>query len=230
MPVALFVVVLYRHMSQTIHTLLIGQPQTHTDAKGEWRTAIYRTAALGSLALGLRGLEGDKVADTKHHGSKDQAVCVHPLAHFEHWSAVYGVVFGPGAVGENWTLTGTDNETTVCIGDIYTVGTARVQVSQPRFPFSKQERKLGIKGFLKAVMATGKSGWYLRVLTPGTVQQGDALVLESRPTQGLTVAEANQALLGKEADQALIERTLESPELSAVWKRGLRRRLASAEE
>jgi MOSC domain-containing protein YiiM len=216
-------------MSQTIHTLLIGQPQTHADAKGEWRTAIYRTAVSGPVTLGLRGLEGDKVADTKHHGSKDQAVCVHPLAHFEHWSAVYGMVLGPGAVGENWTLTG-DAETVVCIGDIYTVGTARVQVSQPRFPCSKQERKLGIKGFLKAVMATGKSGWYLRVLTPGTVEAGAMLALESRPAHGFTVDEANQALLGKEVDRALMERALEIPELAAVWKRGLRRRLASIEE
>ncbi|MBB6052887.1 MOSC domain-containing protein [Armatimonas rosea] len=216
-------------MSLTIHTQLIGQPQTRTDSKGEWRTAIYREPVVGPVALGLRGLDGDKVADTKHHGSKDQAVCVHPLAHHTHWSAVYGVVLSPGAVGENWTLIG-DDETTVCIGDIYTVGTAQVQVSQPRFPCSKQERKLGLKGFLKAVMATGKSGWYLRVLTPGTVQAGDVLTLESRSEHGLTVDDANRALLGETLDTELIERLLAVPELAAVWKRGLRRRLSKTTE
>nr|WP_309697399.1 MOSC domain-containing protein [Armatimonas sp.] len=218
-------------MSLTIHTQLIGQPQTHTDSKGEWRTAIYRAAVTGLVALELRGLVGDKVADTKHHGSKDQAVCVHPLAHFQHWSGVYGITLAPGAVGENWTLAGSEaDETLVCIGDIYAIGTARVQVSQPRFPCSKQERKLGIKGFLKAVMATGKSGWYLRVLTPGVVEAGDMLALESRPEHGLTVDDANRGLLGKEINVALIERLLEIPELSAVWKRGLRRRLGSLQE
>jgi MOSC domain-containing protein YiiM len=218
-------------MSQAIHTLLIGQPQTHTDKKGEWTTAIYRNPVAGPVTLGLRGLDGDKVADTKHHGSKDQAVCVHPRAHFEHWSGVYSVALEPGAVGENWTLTGDGaDESIVHIGDIYTVGTARVQVSQPRFPCSKQERKLGLKGFLKAVMATGKSGWYLRVLTPGVVEAGDVLTLESRPTHGLSVDDANRALLGKEINVALIERLLETPELAAVWKRGLRRRLATIEE
>ena len=216
-------------MSNQIHTLLIGQPEVRHDAKGEWRTAIYRTPLTEPVALGMRGLEGDKVADTKHHGSKDQAVCVHPLAHHEHWSTVYNVALEPGAVGENWTLLGED-ETTVCVGDIYAVGTARVQVSQPRFPCSKQERKLGIKGFLKAVMATGKSGWYLRVLTPGVVQVGDLLTLESRPDHGLTVAAANQALLGEELNLPLIDALLELPELAAVWKRGLRRRLANAKE
>lgn len=215
----------------TIHTQLIGQPQTYTDTKGEWTTAIYREAVQGPVALGLRGLDGDKVADRKHHGSKDQAVCVHSLAHHRHWSTVYGLALAPGAVGENWTLEGSDSEeTTVCIGDIYTVGTARVQVSQPRFPCSKQERKLGIKGFLKAVMATGKSGWYVRVLTPGTVQAGDALILESRPEHGLTVDDANRALLGEALETELIAQLLELPELAAVWKRGLRRRLGRAEE
>ncbi len=216
-------------MSVKIHTLLIGQPQVQHDNKGEWRTAIFRTPHAGPIALGLRGLDGDKVADTKHHGSKDQAVCVHPLAHHEHWSSVYGVALGPGAVGENWTLTGTD-ETQVCIGDIYTISDVRVQVSQPRFPCSKQERKLGLKGFLKAVMDTGKSGWYLRVLAPGSVQAGDVLTLESRPEHGLTVNAANEGLLAKEINVALIEQLLAIPELSAVWKRGLRRRLGKTEE
>lgn len=213
----------------TIHTVLIGTPKVHTDSKGEWRTAIYREPVEGPVELGLRGLAGDKVADTKHHGAPDQAVCVHPRAHHEHWSVVYGVALGPGAVGENWTITG-DDETTVCIGDIYTVGTARVQVTQPRFPCSKQERKLGIKGFLKAVMATGKSGWYLKVLRPGTVAAGDALILESRPEHGLTVDAANRALLGEALDSSLIERLLATEELSAVWKRGLRRRLGKETE
>lgn len=209
----------------TIHTQLIGQPTVHTDKRGEWTTAIYRESVAGPLALGLRGLAGDKVADTKHHGSKDQAVCVHSLAHHAHWSEVYGVALGPGAVGENWTLEGDDaDETVVCIGDIYRVGTARVQVSQPRYPCSKQERKLQLKGFLKAVMATGKSGWYVRVLTPGDVQAGDTLTLESRPEHGLTVADANRGLLGTELDPELVSRLLDCPELAAVWKRGLRRR------
>ena len=213
-------------MSQTIQTLLIGQPQTHTDRKGEWRSAIYRTAVSGPVALGMRGLEGDQVADTKHHGSKDQAVCVHPLAHYTYWNSVYGTALEPGAVGENWTLVG-DDETLICIGDIYQVGEARVQVSAPRFPCSKQERKVGIPGFLKAVMASQKTGWYLRVLTPGTVQAGDRLTLESRPEDAVTLEEINAALLGTALDREQVEKHLSLPELAAGWKRMLRRRLGS---
>ena len=209
-----------------IEALLIGQPKTITDAKGEWRSAIFRESVVGPVALELRGLEGDQVGDTKHHGSPDQAVCCQPLSHYSHWNTLFGANLMPGAVGENWTLSDVD-ETSVCIGDIYGVGTARVQVSAPRYPCSKQERKTAIPGFLKAIRAEKKTGWYLRVLTTGTVQAGDALVLEARPQPNTTLAELNQAVLGEEWERALIEKHLALPELSKGWKNILRHRMAA---
>src|ERR1044072_9065924 len=116
-----------------IHTLLIGQPQEVTDERGTWRTAIFRTPAEGPVALLARGLDGDQVADKKHHGSPDQAVCCHSLEHYAEGNSAYGLIdpgtmLGPGSVGENWTMEGV-TERTLCIGDVFTVGTARVQVS-----------------------------------------------------------------------------------------------------
>jgi MOSC domain-containing protein YiiM len=63
-------------------------------------------------------------------------------------------------------------EADVCVGDVFVVGSARVQVSGPRYPCAKQERKLGLPDFLRRTMATRRTGFYLRVLTPGTVQAG----------------------------------------------------------
>src|SRR5262249_40489384 len=128
-----------------IHTLLIGQPQTITDERGTWRTAIFRTPVSGPVELQQRGLAGDQVADVDHHGSPDQAVCCHPLDHYAYWNRVYarvvpGTMLGPGSVGENWTLSDA-TERDICAGDIFTVGSAQVQVSGPRYPCTKQERK-----------------------------------------------------------------------------------------
>jgi len=94
-----------------IHTLLIGQPQTITDEQGTWRSAIFRTPVGEPIELHQRGLAGDQVADTDNHGSPDQAVCCHPLVHYQYWNNVYGLThpgatLGPGSVGENWTLSG----------------------------------------------------------------------------------------------------------------------------
>ena len=165
------------------------------------------------------------MADRRHHGSPDQAVCCYPVEHYDAWNAEYpGERLGPSSVGENWTISG-GNENTVCIGDVYRVGTARVQVSASRVPCSKQERKLQLPGFLKRVVETRRTGWYLRVLTPGEVAAGDELVLESRPEQAYPIAALNEHWHG-DFDKAFAEELLGSAELGEGWKEMLRSRLA----
>jgi MOSC domain-containing protein YiiM len=211
-----------------IHTLLVGQPQTHTDARGEWRSAIYRTPVAEPVLLEARGLVGDQVADTANHGRPDQAVCCHPLAHYAYWNTVYKLTtperqLGPGSVGENWTLSDVTEED-VCVGDIYAVGEARVQVAGPRYPCIKQERKVGLPGFLLRTKATLRTGFYLRVLTPGPVQAGDAWTLEDRPHPGVTVQRLN-ACGHRAPDPEFARAVVDLPELSPTWQRILQAQL-----
>ena len=204
--------------------VLVGQPQEIPHGDGVWRSAIFKSPVEGPIAVGMRGLDGDQVADTKNHGSPDQALCCQPMVHYDHWNRVYGAILEAGAVGENWTIADWDEES-VCVGDIWQVGSARVQVSAPRYPCYKQERKVGLEGFLKQVMESRRTGWYLRVLTPGTVQAGDSVVLESRPDEAVPLSEINRALLGPDFDPIAIDRHRALPELAAGWKRILEYRL-----
>ena len=213
----------------TIHTLLIGQPQLLTDGRGTWRSAIFRTPTAAPVALGERGLAGDQVADTDNHGSRDQAVCCHPLAHYDYWNAVYAEVLGerrlgPGSVGENWTLSGV-TEDEACVGDLYAAGTAQVQISAPRYPCSKQERKVQLPGFRQRTVETLRTGWYLRVLAPGMVQAGDELQLVERPQPDLTVQRVNENMHAN-FDPNFAQKLLDTPELSAGWKRILMKKLS----
>lgn len=208
-----------------IHTLAVGQPAAHTDERGEWMSAIYRTPVAGRVLLGESGHAGDRVADRKRHGSPDQAVCSFPIEHYAFWNAEHpGAALGPTSVGENWTISGA-NEQSVFIGDVYRVGSARVQVSASRVPCDKQERKVRLPGFLKRVRETRRTGWYLRVLTPGEVGAGDELMLESRPAHPYSIATVNENWHG-EFDPALAQELLLSPELAEGWKDMLRHRLA----
>lgn len=205
-----------------IHTQLIGQPQTLTDERGKWRSAIFRTPVAEPLFLQTRGLAGDQVADTKHHGSPDQAVCCHPLAHYDFWNSHYKLInpqarLGPGSVGENWTLT-PGTEADFAIGDIYQVGEAVVQVASPRYPCTKQERKLRLPNFFDEVLATLRTGFYLRVLTPGMVQAGDALKLLERPYPTFTIQLVNEQT-HRILDKTVIDQLLEIPELAVGWKK-----------
>lgn len=212
----------------TIHTQFIGQPQTMTDERGTWRSAIFRTPVSEPVFLQTRGLAGDQVADTKNHGSLDQAVCCQPLAHYEFWNSQYKLFreeaqLGPGSVGENWTLTD-GSEADFAVGDIFQVGEAVVQVSAPRYPCTKQERKLKLPGFFNEVLATQRTGFYLRVLTPGNVQVGDALQLLERPNPIFTIQLINQHTLG-EPNETVAQEMLALPELAAGWKKIIEHKL-----
>ena len=171
--------------------------------------------------LGPRGLAGDQVTDTEHHGSPDQSVCCHMSQYYDLWNAEFGLLsspnaLAPGSVGENWTLIGAD-ENSICIGDIYTVGEATVQVSAPRFPCSKQERKVGIQGFLKRTKETLRTGFYLRTLTPGSVEADNEWLLTKRPHPDLTLRIVD-ATTHHKLDRTLVERLLENAELAEGLK------------
>jgi MOSC domain-containing protein YiiM len=216
----------------TIHTLLIGQSQLLTDGRGTWQSAIFRTPTAAPVALSEHGLAGDQVADTAHHGSRDQAVCCHPLVHYEYWNRFYAGDLGerrlgPGSVGENWTLSGI-SEVEACVGDVYATGEVQVQISAPRYPCSKQERKVQLPGFRQRTVETLRTGWYLRVLAPGTVQAGDELRLVARPQPDLTIQRVNENM-HTHFDPLFAQKLLDTPELAAGWKRMLVRKLAESE-
>ncbi|MCA0354927.1 MAG: MOSC domain-containing protein [Chloroflexi bacterium] len=206
----------------TIETLAIGQPQTYHDAKGAWSSAIGRQAITTPVRLEQLGHVGDAVADTKNHGGPDKAVCCQPASHYPLWQAEYGLaddhpMLQASGIGENWTLSNV-TEKDVCIGDVFKVGSAIVQICAPRYPCTKQDRKLGLDGLQQRTIATLRSGFYLRVLQAGEVQVGAALELIERPHPAITVHKVNQHL-HHERDEAFGRELLAVDELAASWKR-----------
>ena len=211
-----------------IKAIFVGEPKSITDEKGMWLSAIYRTRVEGPIELREQGLVGDQVADTKHHGRPGQAVCVHPSIHYDFWNAAYDLKgersLGPGSVGENWTISGGDEETVFC-GDVYRVGTAIVQVSGPRGPCWKQERKLGLVDFLKRTIDSMRTGFYLRVLQPGIVNTGDSWGLENRFNDAISVSLVNQGAY-RELEPDILDRVMRAEGVVPEWKEILRARMA----
>jgi MOSC domain-containing protein YiiM len=155
----------------SIHSVFVGRPEKITDEAGVWESSIFRQAVFGLVELGSQGIVGDQVTDRVHHGRPSQAVSVHPIEHYEYWNEQFrlqprGQQLGPGSVGENWTIEG-GNECTVCVGDTYSIGSSEVQVSGPRGPCWKQERKLKLPGFLKRTI---ESTWIATVTLPGRLR------------------------------------------------------------
>lgn len=210
-----------------VDSVQVGMPRALETDRGTVTSAILKVAVPGRVAVGALGLHGDAQGDTTNHGGPDKAMCTYPKAHYAHWESRLGRPLPPGAFGENLTLDGID-EVTACIGDVLVVGTARVQVSQPRTPCYKLAARHGEPRLADWVLDHGGTGWYFRVLMPGDVWAGAPMTLEARPHPDLTIAEANRVMFVAREDREAIRRLL-VPELAESWAGRLRRRLAGEE-
>ena len=139
-------------------------------------SAIAKAAREGSVAVGLLGLEGDEQADAVHHGGIDKALHHYPADHYAFWRGEIGdhpLLAAPGGFGENIAAHGL-LESDVCIGDRFRLGTALVEISHGRTPCWKIGHRFALPKLTAQVVETRRSGWYYRVLEPGTVAAGDA--------------------------------------------------------
>ncbi|MBI3693985.1 MAG: MOSC domain-containing protein [Acidobacteria bacterium] len=183
-----------------------------------WSTGIFKEPVAGPVWLGRTGLDGDGQADPLAHGGPQKAVLGYAAGHYPHWRAELGIAgFDYGAFGENFTISGLDEEK-VAIGDIYAVGQAVVQVSQPRQPCWKLARRWGRADLPACVVKTGRSGWYYQVLQEGLVEPGFTLDLLDRPFPRWTVARFNEVLYDPQRDPATVEELAACPLLPDAWR------------
>ena len=207
-------------MKAPIASLLLGK--THPFGGDGERSAIAKTAISGAVRVGPMGLEGDEQADRVHHGGIDKAIHHYPRDHYASWRVElpdHPLLQAPGAFGENISTSGLD-ETTVCLGDQFRLGTALVEISQGRQPCWKLNRRFGSNAVLARMVQTGFSGWYYRVLESGEVAAGDHAILVERPHADWPVRRVFTLLIGGRAasDRAALRDLATIEVLSESWK------------
>lgn len=212
----------------TLRAVLTGRARPYTRPGSV--SAIHKTPRQGPVAVSMAGLDGDEQGDLRVHGGPDKAVHCFSLAHYGWWrSELAGwpqagaLLAWPGAFGENFSLDGPD-EWTVCLGDEWQVGGARLQVSQGRQPCWKLSDRFGVPDMARRVQSSLRAGWYLRVLEEGVVRAGDSVWLTARPHPDWPLARLLQAIDQRDCTPALIEPLLQLP-LPPSWERLFRRRL-----
>jgi MOSC domain-containing protein YiiM len=203
--------------STTLVAVNTGRPQIVLRDGRQYSTAIHRRPTGGRIALGVDGLEGDRVADRNVHGGPDKAVCCFPHEHYSHFARRLGVELPIPSFGENFTTAGL-LESEVCVGDTFRVGSAFVQVSQPRQPCFKLAGKHREPRIIKWIYETGYCGFYFRVLQPGEVGAGDEVVLIERGQPDLTIHHLLATRIPGPEDRRLWERLAALPALSASWR------------
>lgn len=172
------------------------------------RTAIWKHPVSGRVAVRGVNLAGDDQADRKLHGGADKAVYAYSSLDYAWWADEVGRPLEPGAFGENFTLDGVDLRAAV-VGERWLVGTAVLEVCQPRTPCWKLGLRMGDERFPARFTAAGRPGAYLRIAREGEVGAGDEVMAFHRPDHGVTIAQVARA----RRDPSLAPALLTAPEL-----------------
>ena len=213
----------------TLKSVNVSMPKEVPQDGKTVTTGIFKERVEGRVMLRRLNLEGDGQADLWGHGGAFRAVYAYSHENYDHWARELGRDdFAIGQFGENFTVEGMlDDE--VCVGDVFRIGGALVEVSQPRIPCYKLALKMGIEGFQNRFLESGRVGFYFRVLEEGEVGAGDEVVLVKRDSSGMTVQEVSNLLYFDKENLEATEQALHIPALSHGWKGSFATRLAKAE-
>jgi MOSC domain-containing protein YiiM len=205
-----------------------------TEHSGPGVTGIDKRPAAGPIEVrapgdkrgGLgSGLVGDAICDRRHHGGDDQAVYAYAREDLDTWAGALGRPLGNGCFGENLTTARLD-VTAALIGERWQIGDALVlEVSCPRIPCRTFAGWLAEHGWIRRFTLAGRPGAYLRVVTPGSVRQGDTIAVIHRPAHDITIGVVFRALTRQ---PLLLARVLAAGALPEAEQPAARRRLDKA--
>ena len=176
-------------------------------------TGIWKSSVSGRVAVRGAGLEGDEQADRSGHGGPDKAVYAYALEDAGWWEAQLGRSIEPGGFGENLTLTGVA-VTEAVIGERWEIGSAVLEIAQPRIPCWKLGARMNDPMFPKRFTMAGRPGAYLRIIREGDIGAGDEVRVVHRPGHGVTVRLVASIY---QRDPSRAELLLGTPELPEKW-------------
>ena len=185
--------------------LINGQPN---------KTGIDKQPIDGPVELRDDAVAGDAVVDREHHGGYDKAVYAYASEDYAWWSGELGRELGPGAFGENLTTSGIAIAE-ARIGERWRVGSALLEVSEPRQPCSTLGAKMGDQRFVRRFAKALRLGTYMRIIEPGVVAAGDAIDVVDRPDHEVTVGLLGRVLF---EDSSLGPQVLAAGALTDAWR------------
>jgi ferredoxin-NADP reductase/MOSC domain-containing protein YiiM/ferredoxin len=209
--------------------ICVGLPQEVAWHDTIVRTAVWKHAVEGPRMARRLNIDGDGQADLGGHGGEQRAVFVYQIESYRYWQQVLGRDdFVHGQFGENFTVDGlADDE--VCIGDRYRIGGAVFEVTQPRVTCYRVGLRMNEPRMPAMLVSHGRPGFYMRVLTEGLVQAGDAVVKVASGPEAMTVAEINALLYLRGHPRSQLVRALRITALSPGWQASLRELLDRGE-
>lgn len=205
----------------------VGMPKLVEINGHQVNTGIYKTPLTGKVWLSKSNLAGDGQADLTVHGGEFQATYSYPLEHYAYWEKSLGKGQLPyGTFGENFTVSGL-LEDEVYVGDTFAIGEAVVEATMPRIPCFKFGHKIGKPDILAAFLASGRSGFYHKVIQEGFVQAGDEIKRTARDPNSITIRRALGLQKLDEGDVKALQQALTIKQLPPLLRSVYQQRLDS---
>ena len=202
----------------------VGAPRTVEHNGRVVTTAIWKHPVSGRVPVRGLNLAGDDQADRSVHGGVDKAVYAYAREDYEWWGGELGAeALEAGTFGENLTVSGLDLNAAM-VGERWRVGSALLEVSEPRFPCFKLGIRMGDPRFLKRFAAARRPGTYLRIVEEGELGAGDQIEVVERPGHRVTIGLFVEAYLG---DRSRLVDLLAADALSATWRAWILKRTGS---
>jgi MOSC domain-containing protein YiiM len=190
------------------------------------RTGIFKAPVAGRVRVRALNLDGDAQADLVAHGGPYKAVYAYPGEHYDFWRRELGGADLPwGAFGENLTTDGL-REDEVNIGDRFRIGTAELEVTQPRLPCFKLGIKFGDPTMVKRFLGSLRTGFYLRVAREGELGAGDAIERLHRDPGSVSVVDIVRLYAFERDNRELLRRVLALEALTPSWREHFQGQLA----
>jgi MOSC domain-containing protein YiiM/ferredoxin-NADP reductase len=215
-------------MNGKVASLNVGEPRLVTYRGMSFRTGIRKVPTDAPLALKRLNFVGDGQADLSAHGGIDKAVYCYPIEHYDFWRREIGrAVLPMGQFGENVTTEGL-LESELRIGDVLRMGSAVLQVSEPRIPCYKLVMHMNAgSDFSVRFLAANRTGFYCRVLEEGIVGPSDAVTLVSSDPSSPTVREVFAVTQFADRDPKQLRRVVRARDISVKWRSRVRRMIDS---
>jgi MOSC domain-containing protein YiiM len=200
--------------SGTVVSVNVGTAREFDYAGRPARSAIWKSPVRGRVAVRGENLEGDEQADRKAHGGPDKAVYAYALEDLHWWEQQIGRSLEYGTFGENLTIEAIPVNDAL-VGERWEIGTAVLEVSEPRIPCWRLGVRMNDKLFPRRFSEAMRPGPYLRIVVEGHVDAGDEIRVVERPDHDLTIRDVFRIYT---RDRAEIGRLLAVPQMSDGWR------------
>ena len=215
-----------RPTTPKVHSINVSGPLRNVLFAGRRvKTGFFKHPVHQAVYAHKLGLSGDAQADLSVHGGPEKAVYFYSREHYATWERLLGTgPLPPGSFGENITSEGL-LEADLNLGDILQIGTATLQVRQPRSPCYKLQIRFGRSDMTALFFQQAKPGWYASVIHEGTFAAGNEILLRHRAAEGVTVADVWLYSAQMDADSVTRERIRKVELLPEFWKQRIERHL-----